>query len=426
MGRLVQIEVENFKSYRGQQTIGPFYNFTSVIGPNGSGKSNLMDAISFVLGVKSTQLRSAQLRELIYRSGRGAAEKQGGNGGGEEEPKRAYVCAEYETSDGGTLRFMRIVTSSGTSEYKINDKSVPFAKYSATLEEENILIKAKNFLVFQGDVEAVASQSPKDLTRLLEQISGSLELKAEYERLKALQEMATENSADSFVKKRGVTAEMKQFKEQKEEAERFDKLQKQRAQQLATYLVWKLYHLNKNIEVLEAEIDQERGASQHSEEQMRDLETQLKDAKRQQARTNKDLMRLEKHIHEKTKQMEDMKPVLLRLDEKIRHGNKKLRTADENISKARAEHERETVIIRDLQKDYEQLTKALAKYEENLRKRRAEEGRSLDEAQLAEYNQSPAPNLCVSAGTHQSATSKENCSRSKVATGGECKRSTES
>lgn len=37
MGRLVELEVENFKSYRGRQTIGPFYNFTSVIGPNGSG-----------------------------------------------------------------------------------------------------------------------------------------------------------------------------------------------------------------------------------------------------------------------------------------------------------------------------------------------------------------------------------------------------
>jgi structural maintenance of chromosome 1 len=33
--------------------IGPFRDFTAIIGPNGSGKSNLMDAISFVLGVQS-------------------------------------------------------------------------------------------------------------------------------------------------------------------------------------------------------------------------------------------------------------------------------------------------------------------------------------------------------------------------------------
>lgn len=48
MGRLVRIEVENFKSYAGSQSIGPFKDFTAVIGPNGAGKSNLMDAIRCV------------------------------------------------------------------------------------------------------------------------------------------------------------------------------------------------------------------------------------------------------------------------------------------------------------------------------------------------------------------------------------------
>lgn len=67
MGRLKHLEVENFKSYHGKHFIGPFDDFTCVIGPNGSGKSNLMDAISFVLGVQSRHLRSAHLKELLYR-----------------------------------------------------------------------------------------------------------------------------------------------------------------------------------------------------------------------------------------------------------------------------------------------------------------------------------------------------------------------
>lgn len=62
-GRLLHLEIENFKSYRGLHVVGPFTNFTAVIGPNGSGKSNLMDAISFVCGVKTAQLRgSLQVR----------------------------------------------------------------------------------------------------------------------------------------------------------------------------------------------------------------------------------------------------------------------------------------------------------------------------------------------------------------------------
>lgn len=37
MGRLDLLLVENFKSWRGRQVIGPFRKFTCIIGPNGSG-----------------------------------------------------------------------------------------------------------------------------------------------------------------------------------------------------------------------------------------------------------------------------------------------------------------------------------------------------------------------------------------------------
>jgi structural maintenance of chromosome 1 len=58
------------------------------------------------------------------------------------------------------------------TEYRVNEKIVSYVDYNDYLEKENILVKARNFLVFQGDVEAIASQSPKDLTKLIEQISG--------------------------------------------------------------------------------------------------------------------------------------------------------------------------------------------------------------------------------------------------------------
>ena len=85
-----------------------------------------------------------------------------------------------DISKANKLLYIRISTT-GSSEYRLNDKVVSAQAYNAALAKHNILTKAKNFLVFQGDVEAVASQSPRDLTRLIEQISGSLELEKEYE-----------------------------------------------------------------------------------------------------------------------------------------------------------------------------------------------------------------------------------------------------
>ncbi|KAF5017488.1 hypothetical protein F66182_10575, partial [Fusarium sp. NRRL 66182] len=208
MGKLVRLELFNFKSYKGHHVLlfGDAY-FTSIIGPNGSGKSNSMDAISFVLGMKSSHLRSTNLKDLVYRGrvlrtskvngdGSATAPEQNGNAdeaqdgsdvedsqtqGDRGDPRSAWVMAVYEDDAGEEQQWKRSITSGGVSEYRINNKIVTAQQYNEALEAENILIKARNFLVFQGDVEAIASQSPKDLTRLIEQISGSLEYKAEYE-----------------------------------------------------------------------------------------------------------------------------------------------------------------------------------------------------------------------------------------------------
>jgi len=120
------------------------------------------------------------------------------------------------------------ISTTGASEYKLNTRVVTYSAYNAALISHNILVKAKNFLVFQGDVEAVASQSPRELSRLIEQISGSLELAGEYEKAKEGQEKATENATFNFTKRRGIAGEIKQYKEQKGEAERFSGLCQER------------------------------------------------------------------------------------------------------------------------------------------------------------------------------------------------------
>lgn len=76
-------------------------------------------------------------------------------------------------------------------------------------------------------MESIASKNPKELTALLEQISGSDELKRDYERLEEEKATAEEKSALVFQKKKTVVMERKQKKEQKEEAEKHIRLQDQ-------------------------------------------------------------------------------------------------------------------------------------------------------------------------------------------------------
>jgi structural maintenance of chromosome 1 len=89
----------------------------------------------------------------------------------------------------------------------LNNKVVTYTVYSNALTSYNILVKARNFLVFQGDVEAVASQSPVALSKLVDQISGSLELKMEYDKCKEEMEKATERATENFGKRRGIAGD---------------------------------------------------------------------------------------------------------------------------------------------------------------------------------------------------------------------------
>lgn len=70
------------------------------------------------------------------------------------------------------LTNMCSVSMSGFSSYFLDGRSVAWKDYNAQLAKFNILVKAKNFLVFQGDVEGVASQDSKALARLIDRISG--------------------------------------------------------------------------------------------------------------------------------------------------------------------------------------------------------------------------------------------------------------
>jgi len=71
-------------------------------------------------------------------------------------------------------------------------------------------VKAKNFLVFQGDVESVASKTPKAFTNMFEHISNSKELEAEYEKLKLEMDTKSNDAIFNFQRKKGVIAERKE------------------------------------------------------------------------------------------------------------------------------------------------------------------------------------------------------------------------
>ncbi|KJA20749.1 hypothetical protein HYPSUDRAFT_166635 [Hypholoma sublateritium FD-334 SS-4] len=405
---LSRIEVCDFKSYRGHQTIGPFMNFTSVIGPNGAGKSNLMDAISFVLGVKSAQLRSSQLKDLVYRGRRLAAEdgsvppdEEDEEVEGEGTAKKAWVMAVYVDTDKKEWRFQRTISTTGASEYKLNGKTVTYTVYNAALVSHNILVKAKNFLVFQGDVEAVASQSPRELARLIEQISGSLELQAEYEKAKEAQERATENATFNFTKRRGIAGEIKQYKEQKSEADRFEALVQERDELIRERAMTKLYHIDVGIEDNTRAIVTKNKELAGLRQEQKVQDKAVEEARAEQAKARTGVMQKEKNIKKAEKTLENKKPELVATEAQITHSTRKVNNAAKSKDElVKTEAQLQTKVTA-LQQELAAVEKAAKKAQEEQRKT-SQHNIALSEDSLEEYRQLKVTSSALAVDERQS------------------------
>lgn len=390
---LIQLELENFKSYKGRQIIGPFHEFTAVIGPNGSGKSNLMDALSFVLGVRSAQLRSSQLKDLIYRGVQATEEEEGDEDGsgskgqGERDASTASVTAVYQDADENEFLFKRSITLAGTSEYRINNRVMTAAAYNDRLKTFNILVKSKNFLVFQGDVEAVASQSPKDLSRLVDQISGSLELKEAYEAAKANMDRALENQKSTIFKRKGMSNEMNFLKGQKNEAERFKRLQKERDELATLHVLWSLFHIDKKIREETKEIDTLTAKMPSLKKELSDLDRIVKKQRSEHAQKQGEIMEQKKLIRSKERQLERQQPEYDQIEVSLDAKQRKL----EEVKKTRIATEPELTkykaSIAKLESDYEKTKKAADLAAQEQAAASAAQDISLNHDNLARYHQ---------------------------------------
>lgn len=76
----------------------------------------------------------------------------------------------FSPKAGDCIKFKRMISGTGVGSYRVNDQDVTSDAYNEVLKSINVLVKARNFLVFQGDVESIAAKAPKDLTQLFEQV----------------------------------------------------------------------------------------------------------------------------------------------------------------------------------------------------------------------------------------------------------------
>ncbi|XP_068169173.1 structural maintenance of chromosomes protein 1B isoform X2 [Antennarius striatus] len=284
MGYLKQINIDNFKSWKGKHVIGPFLRFNCVIGTNGSGKSNIMDALSFAAGERAARLRVRHLRDLIH-----------GAHMGRPVSDRASVALVYSDDRDRETVFCRSVIGD-SSEYHINGLQIPGSRYLLELEKIGIVTKAQNCLVFQGAVESIALKDPKERTKMFECISQSREFSAEYDEKKKALLQAEEDTRFLFNKKKSAIAEKKQVAQDQIEAQNYQTLVEDLNQTRLQLSLAELYRNEQDIIILSSRLTGKQQAAAAKKGELVNGEQTVKTCRKEHGRLVREQQVKEKEV----------------------------------------------------------------------------------------------------------------------------------
>ncbi|XP_064139454.1 structural maintenance of chromosomes protein 1B [Loxodonta africana] len=377
MGHLELLLVENFKSWRGRQVIGPFKRFTCIIGPNGSGKSNVMDALSFVMGEKITNLRVKNIQELIH-----------GAHIGKPVSSFASVKIVYVEESGEEKTFARIIRGA-CSEFHFDDKPVSRSAYLAELEKIGIIAKARNCLVFQGTVELISMKKPKERTQFFEEISSSGELIGEYEEKKKKLQKAEEDAQFNFNKKKSVAAERKHAKLEKEEADRYQSLLEELKINKIQLQLFRLYHNERKIRSLNTELEHVNRELSVTKESLSHQENIVKAKKKEHGMLTRQLQQTEKELKSVEALLNQKKPQYIKAKENTSHHLKKLDVAKKSIKDSEKQRSKQEDDIRALEAELVDLDVAWKSFEKQVEEEILYKGREieLEASQLDRYKE---------------------------------------
>ncbi|KAG9271969.1 structural maintenance of chromosomes protein 1B [Astyanax mexicanus] len=374
MGFLKQLDIENFKSWRGKQIIGPFKRFNCIIGTNGSGKSNIMDALGFVMGERVSSLRVKYTKDLIH-----------GANIGRPVSATASVTMRFCSDTGEETSFSRTI-SGESSDYRVNDRQVTLAKYTGQLEKIGIVVKARNCLVFQGAVESLAMMNAKERTKLFEHISNSAELAKDYDTKLTALKKAKENTQFHFNRKRAAIAEKKQVFKDKLEAEKFQTLVDEFNESKLHLSLFQLYNNERAIDVVTNALREKQEAVAATKSTVDVWDQAVKSRRKEHGRLTRQLQKLEKDIKTQEQILSQQRPQYIKAKVNTAHHLRKaeeMRAALQKSLKHQAKKEQE------LEQELIELEKAWRAYEREMEAQGAQrgEGVQLKEAQLERYKE---------------------------------------
>ncbi|XP_038162298.1 structural maintenance of chromosomes protein 4 isoform X3 [Cyprinodon tularosa] len=372
----------NFKSYAGEQILGPFHKrFSCIIGPNGSGKSNVIDSMLFVFGYRAQKIRSKKLSVLIHSS---------------DKHKDVQSCTvevhfqkiidkegdDYEVIPNSKFYVSRTANKDNSSYYNINGKRATFKEVGTLLRSHGIDLDHNRFLILQGEVEQIAMMKPKGQTEhdegmleYLEDIIGSCRLKEPIQTLSRRIELLNEQRGEKLNRVKLVEKEKNALEGEKNKAVEFLTLENEIFRNKSHLNQYYVHDLQKRV------VDKEQ-EKQKILEETKELTEKNAKLSEEIEKMNQELKNVEMKQSKINKYIETQKEKFTQLDlqdvevrEKIKHSKSKNKAMQKQLEKDQKKLEE----VRGIPASSEQAIAEATARKEDLEKQKAKEEEKLKE-----------------------------------------------
>ena len=164
---LKRIELEGFKSFADRTVIPVERGLTGIVGPNGCGKSNVVDALLWVMGERSSKaLRADAMDDVIFK-------------GAEGRKGAPYAMVEVVLGDpdgrivepGGEVAVGRRLFATGEAEYLLHGRKVRRKDVREVLLDTGLGVRGYMVLA-QGKIDAVLAANPDERRSVFEEAAG--------------------------------------------------------------------------------------------------------------------------------------------------------------------------------------------------------------------------------------------------------------
>ncbi len=372
------IVLENFKSFGSKVSIPFLPGFTAITGPNGSGKSNIVDAILFVLGVRSPKMmRAGKLIDLIYK--------------GDKEAKYCKVSLIFDNSsrampiDSDEVVLTRKIKISPLpdnplnfySYFYINGKSASLNEFIDLLSSANI---SPNSIVQQGDVTAIVEMGDMQRRKIIDEIAGIADFDREIEKAQREREEVERNMEHIEIILGEIKKQIRQLKRERDEALKYKELTDELEKSKAMLSYKKRMEIEREMNEVMKQIESYEKNKQSLEEEVANLKKKYKDKQIEFQEIEDKLAEMGgEELLEIKEKIDFFKEESIKAKEKINYYRKEIaerrgeiEEIEGMLGKVLKEEKQYENKIKNYNKELEKIGKEIKKKEEELAKKKKE------------------------------------------------------